>query len=123
MLSMIRVLKRSAIRRVERRSRHDAVQRQEPRVFVSFFPSPRWFFWSALVWTALVIAAWYGFGEQLGASVGLPPAAADAPPIIGMPVFWSEPFLWFYIYYAAAVAIFAAAWSFAAPHPWLRWSI
>ena len=33
-------------------------------MFVSFFPNPRWFFWSALVWTALVIAGWYGFGER-----------------------------------------------------------
>ncbi len=92
-------------------------------MFVSFFPKPRWFFWSALAWTALAIAAWYGFGEQLGASFGLPPPAADAPPIIGVSVFWSRPFLWFYIYYAAAVAIFAAVWSLAAPHPWARWSI
>ena len=92
-------------------------------MFVSFFPKPQWFFWSALAWTALAIAAWYGFGEQLGASLGLPPPAADAPPIIGVSVFWSRPFLWFYIYYAAAVAIFAAVWSLAAPHPWARWSI
>ena len=37
--------------------------------------------------------------------------------------FWSPPFLWFYIYYAVVVAIFAAFWMIYAPHPWARWSI
>src|SRR5262245_27319666 len=68
-------------------------QRKESPVFVSFFPKPRLFFWSALAWTILVIIGWYTFGENLGAAVGLPPAAADAPPIIGISVFWSAPFL------------------------------
>jgi peptide/bleomycin uptake transporter len=92
-------------------------------VFVSFFPKPRAFFWSALLWTLLVIVGWYTFGEQLGAIVGLPPLAEGEPPIIGISVFWSKPFLWFYIYYAAATAIFAGFWMIYAPHPWAAWSI
>jgi peptide/bleomycin uptake transporter len=92
-------------------------------VFVSFFPKPRIFFWSAVLWTAVAIAGWYSFGDQLGAAIGLPPAPEGAPPIIGTSVFWSPPFLWFYIYYAVVVAIFAAFWMIYAPHPWARWSI
>jgi peptide/bleomycin uptake transporter len=69
------------------------------------------------------MAVWYLVGDQLGAAIGLPPAAEGAPPIIGTSVFWSKPFLWFYLYYAAAVAIFAAFWMVFAPHPWARWSI
>ena len=42
---------------------------------------------------------WFFGGAELGSVVGLPPAAADAPPIIGVSVFWSPPFLWFYIYF------------------------
>ena len=92
-------------------------------MFISFFPRPRLFFWSAVLWTAVVMAVWYLVGDQLGAAIGLPPAAEGAPPIIGTSVFWSKPFLWFYLYYAAAVAIFAAFWMVFAPHPWARWSI
>ena len=91
-------------------------------MFVSFFPKPRIFFWSAVLWTAVAIAGWYSFGDQLGAAIGLPPAPEGAPPIIGTSVFWSPPFLWFYIYYAVVVAIFAAFWMIYAPHPWARWS-
>jgi peptide/bleomycin uptake transporter len=55
--------------------------------------------------------------------LGLPPAAAGTPPIIGVAVFWSKPFLWFYVYFALGVAIFYAFWSRYSPHPWQRWSI
>ena len=92
-------------------------------MFVSFFPSPRLFFWSAVLWTAVAVAVWYAFGDQLGAAIGLPPDPPGTAPIIGVSVFWSKPFLWFYLYYAAAVAIFAAFWMLYAPHPWARWSI
>jgi peptide/bleomycin uptake transporter len=92
-------------------------------VFVSFFPSPRLFFWSALLWTVVAVLGWYGFGEQLGAAVGLPPLPEGTQPVVGVSVFWSGPFLWFYLYYAAVVAIFAVFWVFYAPHPWARWSI
>ena len=92
-------------------------------MFVSFFPKPRLFFWSAAIWTIIAIVCWYSFGEQLGATFGLPPAAPDAEPIIGTSVFWSPPFLWFYIYYAVVVAIFAAFWMVYAPHRWAVWSI
>ena len=92
-------------------------------MFVSFFPKPRIFFWSVVLWTAVAIAGWYSFGDQLGAAIGLPPLPEGTPPIIGTSVFWSKPFLWFYIYYAAVVAIFAAFWMIYTPHPWARWSI
>ena len=75
-------------------------------MFVSFFPQPRLFFLSAVAWSLLLVLVWFFGGEQLGALVGLPPAAADAPPIIGVSVFWSPPFLWFYIYFAFGVAVF-----------------
>ena len=92
-------------------------------MFASFFPNPRLFFWSALIWTFVVVIFWYAAGGELGASLGFPSPPADAPPIIGVSVFWSPPFIWFYIYYAAAVALFAAFWMYAAPHPWATWSI
>jgi len=92
-------------------------------LFVSFFPQPKLFFLSAIAWTAVAVAAWYVFGADAGAWFGLPPLAENAPPIIGVSIFWSPAFLWFYVYFAIVVAIFAAFWMVYAPHPWALWSI
>jgi peptide/bleomycin uptake transporter len=92
-------------------------------VFLSFFPKPRLFFTSAVAWALIAILLWYAGGERLGAYIGLPPLPAGATPVIGVAVFWSKPFLWFYIYYAVAVGVFAGFWSFYSPHPWQRWSL
>lgn len=70
-----------------------------------------------------MVAFWFLGGEQIGALIGLPPALADAPPIIGVSVFWSPPFLWFYIYFTLGVLLFYAFWHWYSPHPWDRWSI
>ncbi len=68
-------------------------------MFVSFFPRPGLFGWSVILWTALSMALWYMGGRAFGAHLGLPPAAPGAPPIVGVQMFWSPPFLWFYIYF------------------------
>ncbi|MFO1209126.1 MAG: peptide antibiotic transporter SbmA [Amaricoccus sp.] len=91
-------------------------------MFVSFFPSPRLFFWSAIVWAVLWVAGWYLGGAALGDALGLAgPADGQLP--IGIERFWSGPFLWFYAYYTLAVLLFALAWRALAPHPWWRWSV
>lgn len=92
-------------------------------MFVSFFPKPKLFFTSAMLWSLFAVLVWFFGGEQLGAAFGLPPAAADAAPIIGVSVFWSKPFLWFYLYFTATVLIFAAFWFWYSPHRWQMWSI
>lgn len=92
-------------------------------MFVSFFPRPKLFFISAAVWALVAVLFWFFIGESIGAWVGMPPAAADAPPVIGVQTFWSAPFLWFYIYFAIVVALFYAFWAIYSPHPWQRWSI
>src|SRR6266496_1672246 len=84
-------------------------------MFVSFFPRPKLFFLSAIVWTALAMAFWYGFaGDLIGSS---------APQGVGVALFWSARSLWFDLYFALSVAVFAAAWILFAPHPWASWSI
>jgi len=92
-------------------------------VFLSFFPQPKLFIWSAILWSLAAVLFWYFGGAELGAIFGLEPRAPGAPPIIGVSVFWSKPFLWFYIYYALATAIFAGFWYIRSPHPWANWSI
>ena len=38
-------------------------------MFVSFFPRPKLFFLSVIVWTALAMGFWYGFaGNLIGSS-------------------------------------------------------
>ncbi|OYR10865.1 peptide antibiotic transporter SbmA [Brucella grignonensis] len=92
-------------------------------MFVSFFPRPKLFFSSALLWTILAVLGWYEGGAKLGGMVGFPSAAPDAAPIIGASIFWSAPFLWFYIYFAVVALAFYALWACFSPHPWQRWSI
>jgi peptide/bleomycin uptake transporter len=83
-------------------------------MFVSFFPRPKLFFLTAIVWTALAMAVWYGFASNFF-------QAAEKP--VGLATFWATPALWFDLYFALCAAIFAAAWMLLAPHPWANWSI
>lgn len=92
-------------------------------MFISFFPRPRLFFLSSVLWVALCVALWSLGGREWGALIGLAPLAHGQARIIGVAVFWSQSFLWFYLYYWAVVGIFAGAWRLVAPHPWARWSI
>lgn len=92
-------------------------------MFVSFFPSPRAFFLSAAAWTLFAILFWFLVARNAGGIIGLENPPEGTPPIIGVTVFWSKPFLWFYLYYALAVGIFAAAWKVITPHPWFYWSV
>ncbi|MDQ6436052.1 peptide antibiotic transporter SbmA [Mesorhizobium sp. LHD-90] len=92
-------------------------------MFVSFFPRPKLFFISLAVWTLFGILFWFFGGQQLGAAFGMPPAPAGVDPILGLPIFWSGPFIWFYIYFAVFLAAFYLFWRFFAPHPWQDWSI
>jgi peptide/bleomycin uptake transporter len=84
-------------------------------MFVSFFPRPKLFFWSALAWAALTMAFWYGFASHV--------VESSTPGIVGVALFWSAPSLWFDFYFAACVALFAGFWMWFAPHPWALWSI
>ncbi|MEQ1942096.1 peptide antibiotic transporter SbmA [Mesorhizobium sp. VNQ89] len=92
-------------------------------MFVSFFPKPKLFFMSFVFWSAVAMAFWYLAGRDLGAVFGMPPAAADAEPVVGASYFWTPEFLWFYIYFVVAVGLFAGFWFLRSPHPWQYWSI
>jgi peptide/bleomycin uptake transporter len=91
-------------------------------LFVSFFPSPRSFVWSAVIWAGICIAGWYGGAAALGLRFGMP-GAEGAASAISVSRFWSWPFLWFYLYFWGAVGIFAIAWHLVSPHRWGLWSV
>jgi peptide/bleomycin uptake transporter len=92
-------------------------------MFKSFFPNPKPFFLSAVVWSLFCILLWYFAAHNWGQYLGLANPPAESPPIIGPEVFVSKPFLWFYIYFAAIVGIFAGIWWKLAPHAWFGWSV
>lgn len=92
-------------------------------MFLSFFPKPKWFFLSALLWCGLAIAAWYFGGRDLGAIFGMAPLDDPEQAPVGVQVFWSPPFLWFYLFFIAWLAPFAAFWMLWSKHPWSRWSV
>ncbi len=92
-------------------------------MFVSFFPNPRPFFLSAVIWTVVSIAIWYMFGEGIATALGFAMPPPDAEPIVGVQVFWQPDFLFFYLYYAVVALLFYAFWRYYDPHPWANWSI
>ncbi len=66
-------------------------------MFKSFFPNPRLFFLSVVVYSGICSFIWYSYNEQIGEFLGfdLDPAA----PVIGLGYFITDSFLLFYLYY------------------------
>ena len=92
-------------------------------MFKSFFPQPRIFFPAVVLWTAIAMVVWYLGGSQWGVYLGLGQPAPEDGQIVGIQYFYSPSFLWLYVYYIIAVALFAAVWFRFSPHPWQVWSI
>lgn len=90
-------------------------------MFKSFFPNPRLFFLSVLIFASLASATWYGFSEQMALLVGLD--ISDTTPIIGLGHFVTDSFLLFYGFYFFCTAVFALFWFKISPHKWQWWSI
>jgi peptide/bleomycin uptake transporter len=88
----------------------------------SFFPRPVLFFLSAIIWTALLVVFWYGYGTQLGQIFGFD-IIEDREAVIGLGFFVTPEFQWFYIFYFIANALFAGFWFIWSPHSWQLWSI
>ncbi|MEM8914684.1 MAG: SbmA/BacA-like family transporter, partial [Pseudomonadota bacterium] len=66
---------------------------------------------------------WYMGGSNWGAFFGLGEPTPEDGQIVGIQYFYSPSFLWLYVYYIIAVAIFSAFWFRFSPHPWQLWSI
>ncbi|UYU32741.1 peptide antibiotic transporter SbmA [Siccibacter colletis] len=88
-------------------------------MFKSFFPNPRPFFISALVWAILAVLFWEaGGGDWLTRLAG---SNGDVP--ISAARFWSRAYLVFYAYYAFCIGAFALCWFIWRPHRWQYWSV
>ncbi|MCZ4288362.1 peptide antibiotic transporter SbmA [Hoeflea alexandrii] len=92
-------------------------------MFESFFPKPKIFFPSVLLWAGLGILIWYGAGDTVGAALGFALPEPEGEPIVGLSYFYTQSFLWFYVFYTTWSLAFAAFWFFYSPHKWQLWSI
>lgn len=91
-------------------------------MFVSFFPRPRVFFWSVIVWVMLSIALWYGGASELTGRLGIF-APTQESALASASMLWSGQSIWFDCYFALSAILFAGIWRLYAPHPWSAWSI
>ena len=92
-------------------------------MFKSFFPNPRLFFISVVVWLALNMLLWYTGGHGCGEYLGFPKGYAEAELQIGVSRFWSPAFIWFYLWFLLSTALFAGFWGFLSDNKWQKWSI
>lgn len=90
-------------------------------MFKSFFPNPRIFFLSVLIYSGVCVFIWYAFNQQIGNFLGLDLTAKE--PVIGLGHFVTDSFLLFYAYYFFCTGLFAAFWFAVEKHPWQWWSI
>jgi peptide/bleomycin uptake transporter len=104
-------------------------------VFTPFFPKPKTFFLSAVLWTGLCMAFWFLFGRDLGQSLSLggligfgfpagPLEGADeAQTALVAAARETALDVWLYQYMIFCGAVFVALWGWLAPHRWFRWSV
>ncbi|MEZ5871817.1 MAG: peptide antibiotic transporter SbmA [Nitratireductor sp.] len=92
-------------------------------MFHSFFPNPKLFFSSFVLWCAIAMGLWYAGGaDSWGGIIGLPPMEG-AGDLGTVQFFFTPDMIWFYLYYAVSLALFAAFWFWYSPHRWQFWSI
>src|SRR5260370_32641 len=72
-------------------------------MFVSFFPRPKFFFLSAIAWTALAMAFWYGYASDL--------IGSSAPGGAGVEIFWAPRARCLSPSFALLADIYIATWS------------
>ena len=70
-------------------------------MFESFFPKPKLFFISLIVWVFAVVSFYYLFGQSLAGYLGFD-LAEDNKTVIGLEYFITPDFLWFDVYYFVA---------------------
>ncbi|MGA1802381.1 peptide antibiotic transporter SbmA [Rhizobium sp. HT1-10] len=92
-------------------------------MFHSFFPQPKIFFTSLIVWTLVSIFGWYLGAAHLGLSLGFGPVPEDQQPI-DLSFFLLRENLWFYGYFFLSALLFCGFWHLKAiNHPWKLWSV
>lgn len=92
-----------------------------PPVFHSFFPRPKLFFASAVIFTFVCVLAWYFIVQDLGNSLGY--VHPETEPF-DLSFFALPSNLFFYAYFLSCMVAFGGVWTvLAKDHPWKIWSI
>ncbi|MGI9426559.1 MAG: peptide antibiotic transporter SbmA, partial [Hyphomicrobiaceae bacterium] len=104
-------------------------------MFHSFFPNPRLFFGSFIVWASFCVVFWFAGGRDLvdwlsfGGLFGYgppEPLAADADEVAKAAFATAQKDavqFWFYEYLVFCYVVFTGFWMWFSPHPWNRWSV
>ncbi|AGB72006.1 MULTISPECIES: peptide antibiotic transporter SbmA [Rhizobium] len=92
-------------------------------MFHSFFPNPRLFFSSSVVWALVCVFLWYFVGAHIVASMGYPPLAEEQQPV-GAAFFVTPTNFLFYLYFILCAAVFCGFWHvISKSNPWIAWSV
>ncbi len=104
-------------------------------MFHSFFPNPKWFFLSFVLWSIFCVVLWFGLAIDWGATLSLGglfgygfPEALVEPISEDVQTAFDETRepaqnFWFYQYMALSYAAFCLFWMLYSPHRWGRWSV
>jgi len=92
-------------------------------MFESFFPKPKLFFSSLIIWISVLIAVWYLIGSKTGLLLGVNLIENGSGPVIGLGHFITPEFLWFDLYYIIGTSLFFGFWRYYNPHQWQNWSV
>ncbi len=93
-------------------------------MFRSFFPSPKWFFLSAVAWCGLAVALWFGADfNSWQPALDWTAQFADIAEEGKRAPFLSPEKLWTYAYVLVVGAIFPFLWIANGRNGWYRWSV
>jgi peptide/bleomycin uptake transporter len=92
-------------------------------MFKSFFPNPKPFFTSAVLWSLFAVLIWMFGAKSWGAYIGLPDPAEGTPPIIGATSLFTAPHIYFALYFGLFASTFGFFWTRIIGHRWSRWSV
>lgn len=93
-------------------------------MFKSFFPNPKWFFSSLVLWFVINFLLWnFAGGKAWGTVLGFAQGYADAELPIGISRFWMPSFIWFYVWFFVATTFFALFWKWRSNNQWQAWSV
>ena len=92
-------------------------------MFESFFPKPKLFLVTLILWLAFSIGIYYSIGQSIAEFIGFSFSPDDAKTVIGLGYFITPEFLWFDLYYILSTLIFYYFWANYSPHKWQIWSI
>lgn len=92
-------------------------------MFRSFFPEPKLFFSSGLLWVAIAMAIWFAAGDALSGIIGLGNALGIQPTDANPDPFLSPARIWLYQYVLMTGYSFCLFWYFYKRHYWYWWSV